>query len=219
MKHFFNSKEALNDGFVLWCSQQIENAVRAHGSANVLLSGGGTPGPAYAKMNAEFSFLSDLHLGLVDERFVSQDSEFSNERLIRHCFSNVAEQNISGMVYDIEDAERNLKILTNKYNRYIQRTDLIILGMGPDGHTASIFPDDSASESALEATTPFLNTNAPTHPTNRITCSLDFIRKAKNCALLITGTQKLEVLKNTSLQLPIHKVLDVCPNIQLFYSE
>ncbi len=219
MKHTFTSKEALIDGFVQWCSKQMEDAIRVHGSSNVLLSGGGTPGPAYAKMNADFSFLSDVHLGLVDERYVAQNSEFSNERLIRNCFSNVSEQNISGMVYDLKDAARNLEILAKKYARFSQRTDLLILGMGPDGHTASIFPNDADSEIALKSAASFLNTHAPAHPTNRITCTLEFIREAKNIALLITGAQKLEVLQNTSLQLPIHKTLNACPNIQIFYSE
>lgn len=219
MRHTFDSREALIDGFVNWCSERMQDAINLHGSSNVLLSGGGTPGPAYKKMNADYSFLASVHLGLVDERFVGLESEFSNEQLIRNCFSNVPERNVSGMVYDLEDADRNIEILANKYDRFVQRTDLLILGMGPDGHTASLFPNDDASEVAIKSTAPFLNTNAPAHPTHRITCSLDLISNAKNIVLLITGANKLEVLENTSLQLPIHTTIQSCPDIQIFYSE
>jgi 6-phosphogluconolactonase len=123
------------------------------------------------------------------------------------------------MVFDLDDSEKNTALIEQEYNHFVERTDLIILGMGPDGHTASIFPNDSASDEATSTSKAFLTTNAPAHPTQRITCSLDLIRNAENIALLITGTQKLEVLENTALNLPIHKTIQACPNIQIFYSE
>lgn len=219
MRHKFTSREALIEGFVAWCLNHMEHSVNEFGSANVLLSGGGTPGPAYAKLNEDCSFLDAVHFGLVDERFVEQSSEFSNERLIRTCFSNSPEENIKGMVFNLDDQAENLHSLHGEYNHFSERTDLVILGMGPDGHTASIFPNDSASNNAMKVSEPFLNTNSPAHPTNRITCSLDLISKAKAVVLLITGANKLEVLENITLNLPIHTTLQTCPNIQIFYSE
>ena len=99
------------------------------------------------------------------------------------------------------------------------KRQVLILGMGKDGHTASIFPNDSASDTALVSEEPFLNTNAPTHPTNRITCTLSLIKKAKHIFLLITGKEKLEIFNNKSLELPIHKVLAEREDLITFYAE
>lgn len=219
MRHNFTSKEALVQAFVPWCLKHLQSSVDTYGSGRILLSGGGTPGPAYRQMNIDCAFLDQLEIGLVDERYVALGSEFSNERLIRTCFSNAPDASVKGMVHTIDDYWKNLELLDKAYAHFSERTDVVVLGMGPDGHTASIFPHDDASNAALQTKKDFLNTTAPTAPQQRITCSLELLSKAQHIALIITGKQKLDVLENNTLQLPIHKALEKCPNINIFYSE
>jgi 6-phosphogluconolactonase/glucosamine-6-phosphate isomerase/deaminase len=90
--------------------------------------------------------------------------------------------------------------------------------MGPDGHTASIFPNDPASEVASKETKQLIfNTNAPAHPTQRITCSAALLFSSRNLLLMLTGAQKLDVYEHAAqAKLPIasfQKHID-----QIYYS-
>lgn len=199
----------------------LKDSVSEFGCANILLSGGNTPGPIYRLLNKKCHFLDKLNIGLVDERFVKTSSDYSNERLIRDCFS-VNKKNmprIDGMVYNSEDKNENLKLLSQKYNHFSDRTDVVILGMGKDGHTASIFPNDLESEHALSSSESFLNTNAPTFPKDRISCSMSMICDARFIILIITGKEKMDVLMNQNTDLPIHEVMRRRKDLILYYTE
>ena len=73
--------------------------------------------------------------------------------------------------------------------------------MGPDGHTASIFPNDTASDRANYNEDQLLsNTNAPAEPTQRITINGPALRRAKNLYLMITGAQKKLIFETSEQQ-------------------
>jgi 6-phosphogluconolactonase len=199
----------------------LSDAVSHKGHANLLLSGGSTPGPVYRYISEHCQALKKTRIGLVDERYVSIDSEFSNEALIKECFSeseNVPEQ-ILGMVFDLKDPSENLRHLETNYSVFKEGIDVLILGMGTDGHFASIFPNDLNSEEALVTNEKFLNTNAPKPPKSRITTSLSYIQKAHQILLFISGEDKFNILKNASLNLPIHTLLTARPDVKIYYLE
>jgi 6-phosphogluconolactonase len=74
----------------------------------------------------------------VDERFVPRDDSDSNERLLRNCFSknSPGSYDIKGMVLNDQDKTDNLRQVRDQYQLFIERTDIVVLGMGKDGHTA-----------------------------------------------------------------------------------
>jgi 6-phosphogluconolactonase len=147
-----------------------------------------------------------VKVGLVDERFVGPSSPYSNFKLIGETLlqNNAKAATLVPMVSDESDYAGNLLQIEDTY-RIFTDTDVCLLGMGPDGHTASIFPNDAASLAANTNTSCLLsNTNAPAEPTQRITCNGPLLRRSKHLFLMITGTQKKEILaQSEQLHLPI----------------
>lgn len=187
---------------------------------HLLLSGGSTPGPIYSRINQDYLQLNLVKIGLVDERYVENIDTKSNELLLRNCFTNLTNTpaNIVGMVYDTADRLENLRIARLKYAPFVDRLDLVVLGMGEDGHTASIFPGDSASSLALESPESTLfTTEAPVYPQDRITCSYTLLRHATFIYLIITGKKKKDILFDKNLNLPIHTILKDRPDLKIYY--
>lgn len=216
----FSNKHALIAAVVSDLQKEFEHVLSSEKEVRVLLSGGSTPGPIYRALSNECTCLDRVLFGLVDERYVSVESEFSNERLLRECFEMApVKVRIEGMVHDSDDLELNMEQLELAYAPFIERTDLVLLGMGNDGHFASMFPNDSASEEALHASEKKLSyTTAPNHPKDRITCNAAMISAAKTIYLVITGTEKREILMNTALKLPIHQFLEQRLDLHIYYT-
>jgi len=157
---------------------------------------------------------------LVDERYVPVSSEFSNEQYIKNCFLKHPETfyQITGMVMDSEDEKRNLEQVRIEYQDFVNQTDIIILGMGTDGHIASIFPRDEESLIALSTNEKeILKTTAPSEPSHRITCSMKMITEATSIYMLFHGNEKRKVLHDETESLPIHDLLEKRKDVKLFY--
>lgn len=185
----------------------LSEAIQNKGNATLLLSGGSTPGGVYRLLSDTDLDWSKVTVGLVDERYVGPDSEFSNHLLLKNTLlQNKAKSALFiPMVSNRTDYVKNEQEIDAAY-RIFTEPDVVLLGMGPDGHTASIFPNDPNSNLALQADTKrlILNTNAPAHPTQRITCAANLLCRSKHLLLMLTGEQKLEVFEQAQkLKLPI----------------
>ena len=187
----------------------LSSAIKEKGSATILLSGGTSPGDLYRALSHVSIDWSKVTVGLVDERFVSSDSEFSNERLVKETLiqHEALTAKFVPMVLSLEDKMYNLQILQTTYDQF-NTADCVVLGMGTDGHTASIFPNDILSEQGKHNAFPFY-TLAPVYPNERISCSIPMLKSARNLFLLITGKEKLTVLESAKdKQLPIAELID-----------
>ncbi|KAM8927213.1 GDH/6PGL endoplasmic bifunctional protein [Pelodytes ibericus] len=198
-----------------------EAAIKRSGVFHLALSGGSSPLALFQRLSRhQHGFpWKKTHLWLVDERcvaFTDPDSNFGSleDHLLQHV--RVPYINIHPMPVHINQrfcAEEDLGNQT--YAQEISALvgnasfDLVLLGLGNDGHTASIFP---GNEAGIKGDSFVLLTESPTNPRQRMSLSLPLINKARKVAVLVLGKGKHDVLtlitraENNPKKWPIHGV-------------
>lgn len=173
-------------------AQRINTAIDTTGSCIIALSGGSTPRPIYrmlAKIPIDWDMVEVL---LVDERVVPYKSEKSNARMIEESLGLPVHR--MGVEGDPKESalsyEQLLKDLFEKYGK--DRLDVVVLGMGADGHSASIFPDIPNFESYIESIEGRLVVShyVPSQDMVRLTMTPSVLSDAAESILLITGEEK-----------------------------
>ncbi len=219
----FENKKNLESSLLLKISTCISDAIKKYGDARFLLSGGSTPMNLYSLLSEETIEWEKVKIGLVDERFVPIENLFNNETQIKNnLLKNSAKfATIFGMVYNYENEMLNLKMVNQQYKTFFERIDFTILGMGEDGHTASLFPGDKESEELMNTSNiGIFSTKSPSFPYNRITCSKELIANSNYIALFINGETKFNVLKNSiETQVPISYFVKNSKNMEIYYSK
>lgn len=194
----------------------LNQIIKNEGHAKVLLSGGNTPRLLYQFLNDNLSSKDNISFGLVDERFVPSNDEKSNENMIRTIFGSSI--SLEGMVFEENNYAENLKKAKDLYLNKFEKPDICILGMGNDGHYASIFPKDKNSDVAQSQNSPNLyNTSSPSNPKKRITCNSELLARSSHKFLLITDENKRNLLQKTELHLPIHQFILENPSTKIYY--
>ncbi|MBL4685833.1 MAG: 6-phosphogluconolactonase [Nannocystaceae bacterium] len=171
---------------------RIANVIEARGRCRLVLAGGGTPRPIYeALVGREDVAWSAVDFFWGDERAVGPDHEQSNYRMAREALLDPLGVS-DAHVFRIE-GERSAAEACDAYAVTLGDSplDVVLLGMGGDGHTASLFPGDPAS---VEMTAAVVVTLSPKPPAVRISLSLSTINAAKHVVLLVAGSGKAERL-------------------------
>lgn len=165
----------------------IGEALAQRGAAHVALSGGSTPRHAYELLGALVDDWSAVHLWFADERCVGPDDPASNARLVRETL--VAP---GATIHRIE-GERGAEAAAAAYERALGDVvlDAVLLGLGPDGHTASLFPDHPALEADGRVAPVH---DAPKPPPDRVTLTRATLDHARRRVLLVTGADKAAAL-------------------------
>ncbi len=197
---------------------QASAAVRASGRFTVALSGGSTPKTLYSLLATKPGIPWDkICIFWGDERHVPPDQPESNYRMANEALLSkvpVLPQSIFRIHAEEKDAasaalqyEQTLKDFFHLSPGQFPRFDLIFLGVGPDGHTASLFPGTAA----LNETKRLVVSNwVPKFNTDRITFTFPVLNAAACVIFLLSGADKAatlqEVLENKSADLPSQKV-------------
>jgi len=188
---------AVADALVEKASQTLQQ--RSHFS--LALAGGNTPRLLYRLLSNEYRQRVDwsrVHLFWSDERYVPHDHPASNFRMARETLIdplNLLPENVHPMPTDAanpEDAARRYEQELRVLFEEIPRLDLVLLGMGADGHTASLFPGTAALR---ERKRWVAVGEAPTEPRVRLTLTLPVLNAARAVSFLITGAEKAEAVR------------------------
>ncbi len=165
----------------------VTDALATRGAAHVALSGGNTPRDTYADLGPLVPDWRHVHLWFADERCVGPDDPESNARLVRETL--VA----PGAVTHRMQGELGAQDAASAYERELADVvlDIVLLGIGDDGHTASLFPDNPALDAAGRVAPVH---DSPKPPPDRITLTRSTIDGARQRLLLVTGSGKAAAL-------------------------
>lgn len=203
---------------------RLETAVKKNGSAQLLVSGGSTPIGMYHLLSLKQLDWSKVTVGLVDERYVPSSDTNSNEKMIKEnlLINEAAEARFISMYHLTNNEEENLGRANFEYERFHNTIDVCVLGMGGDGHTASLFPSDKNSIQSLENNLlEIVSTRAPKEPLKRISCSKGLILSSDIIYIMITGSEKKRVLQGASVnKLPVSYITESDNKaIEVYYAE
>jgi 6-phosphogluconolactonase len=186
-------------------ARQLRQACEQRGVAHLALSGGTTPGRTYELLGAKPEDLSGVEVWFADERCVAPDDAESNYLLAAQTLlapAGIAPERVHRMEGEAgphEGARRYAEELVRHAPRAdtsppaVPVLDLIVLGIGPDGHVASLFPGAPTLDAGEEAICLGVE-DSPKPPPQRITLSLAVLRSARECLLLATGASKADAV-------------------------
>ena len=196
--------------------KQAHKAIGERNAFRIAFSGGNTPRPVYARLAAPGHDLpwDLLRITFGDERCVPPDDPDSNFRMARETLlapAAVPEKSILRMCGDIDpqiaaqDYEDQLDLMARQHSEPIYRHDLILLGLGDDGHTASLFPGTAALETTRRVVANFV----PKLNAWRLTFTFPLINQARHILFLV-GVAKnpglIERVLEGDQQLPAARV-------------
>jgi len=184
---------------------QLGEALRAQGRASLSVPGGSTPGPVFDMLSAVELDWAKVAVFLNDERWVGEDSPRSNTRLLRQrlLVDKAARATLVPLYAPTETPEQSLAPLAEGLRPHLP-ISVLLLGMGADMHTASLFPGaDQLAEALAEDAPILLPMRAEGAGEPRITLTAPVLRDAMHTHILITGAEKRVALERAEALSPM----------------
>ena len=203
--HSFTDCQAQAVALAERIAERLRAALTERGHALLAVSGGSTPKQLFAKLSLQVLDWSQVQVTLVDERWVPESDERSNARLVKSLLLQgaAAKATFVPLYSDAATPEQGLAASRTRIDALPLPFDVVVLGMGDDGHTASFFPggDHLADALDLEGTIRLLPMRAPGAGEPRITLSLPTLLQTGALYLLVSGEKKRDVLADARLGL------------------
>jgi len=177
-------------------ASELETSLLGNDFASLAVPGGTTPGPIFDSLCAVDLDWSRVRVMLTDERWVPETSERSNTRLLRErlLVNHAAAATYVPLYADAETPEEKLPELSEALSP-LMPISVMLLGMGADMHTASIFPGADQLDLALHGNENLVAMRAPGAPEPRITLSAKVLKSAISRHIVIVGAGKREALE------------------------
>ncbi|MEO1640690.1 MAG: 6-phosphogluconolactonase [Pseudomonadota bacterium] len=177
-------------------ASELKNCLLVHEHASFAVPGGTTPGPIFDSLCAVDLDWARVHVMLTDERWVPETSDRSNTRLLKQrLLTNSAAEAVYVPLYaEAETPEEKLPELAEALSPELP-ISVMLLGMGADMHTASIFPGADQLDHALHGDDRLVAMRAPGASEPRITLSAKVLKSAMSRHLVIVGAEKRAALE------------------------
>jgi 6-phosphogluconolactonase len=212
----FSDLDTLSSALADKISADLESAIAARGIASLVVSGGKTPIKLFHLLRARDLDWSRVCIALADERWVEPSSADSNEHLVRSELlrDKAAAARFTGLKNAAPTPDIGAVSAWETFARVPRPFDTVVLGMGDDGHTASLFPNSPNLGLALnpEAAAACVGMWAPVAPQPRMSLNLTALLDSRRIVILLNGAAKWRTYVSASSpgpmeQMPVRAVL------------
>jgi 6-phosphogluconolactonase len=212
-RHNFVNRYALAQTLALAIARSLSRCITSKGTAVLAVSGGTTPVLMFQHLARQEISWEKVVITLVDERQVPEDSPRSNAKLVKE-----------NLLCGAAAAAKFVPLYGNPDATNLPAQDVVVLGMGSDGHTASFFPGGDTLKEAIDPHTDksIIHISAPGSGEPRLTFTLPRLLQAEFLALHIEGVEKQTVLTTAlagsdALAMPVRAVLNSPAPIHIYW--
>jgi 6-phosphogluconolactonase len=186
--------DTLSQQLAAGIAADLAAAIEARGTASLVVSGGRSPVKLFERLRTLAIDWSRVCVALADERWVDPSDPASNERLVRDVLLRdaAAAARFTGLKNGCATPDLGAGMAWSTFNGVPRPFDVLVLGMGDDGHTASLFPDSPNLERALDeaAAAGCIGMRSPLAPEARLSLNLTALLDSRRIVMLITGESK-----------------------------
>lgn len=224
----FRTPHDLDVDLALKVAGHLETDISLNGRATAVVSGGRTPIGFFRQLAEQDIAWDRVSITLADERWVATSHSDSNERLVRenlltHRAADASFISLKNKAMSAQEGQKELAIRLKQVGKF----SVVVLGMGNDGHTASLFPGMTNLATGLDMDSGLdcLATSPDAAPHERITLTLPRLLRSTIMFLHLTGTSKLQMLEEVLeggdiYEFPIRSVLQQkVTDLEIFYCD
>lgn len=191
----FDNNQQLTDVLCERVATILTDAVAERGEATLVVSGGRTPKPLFEKLSRTSLPWSKVTILLADERWVLPDSDDSNDKLIKTTLlKNKAAQARYVGLFTAHQSAKSAELSQSQLIGALPTFDAVILGMGADGHTASLFPCCDELDVGMTGAQAVVATQPKSAPYERLSLTRQRLLDSRHVFFHITGDDKWTVL-------------------------
>ncbi|SDW11208.1 6-phosphogluconolactonase [Pseudomonas syringae] len=219
----FDTPQQLAEALATRVAERLKQAIGENALATLVVSGGRSPVAFFQSLAAQPLDWSKVVISLADERFVPSEHADSNAGLLqRHLLQGPAAKAKFLGLYSVAGSVEDAALAADQALAELPPIDVLILGMGDDGHTASLFPDSPNLNEALDLDgerrcLPML---APSVPHQRLTMTRRLLASARLPILSVSGQAKLDTLRaalagDDVAEMPVRAFLN--PSLEIYW--
>jgi 6-phosphogluconolactonase len=207
--HSFESQHDINQAALQAILNAADRAIQHHGSFSIVLAGGSTPKSIYALLAKQNADWAHWHVFINDDRCLAVDHADRNSKMVQEVWLshvNIPENQFYAIPAELGPIE-GAKAYAEQIKGF-GTFDLVLFGLGEDGHTASLFPNHIVDNSA-DVVPVF---DSPKPPAERVTMSQNRLNNTHEAIFLVTGSGKQEAVDNwrSGVAIPASLITPAC---------